>query len=95
MKKKLLYIAALTGGLFLTTSCEDFLDTESLSNDNLEYLCSNPTDARKMIDHIYSLFCEDAYTSRMSNNWMQNTDVEFAPVSKSQAEAEATEIVEE
>lgn len=87
MKKKLLYIAALTGGLFLTTSCEDFLDTESLSNDNLEYLCSNPTDARKMIDHIYSLFCEDAYTSRMSNNWMQNTDVEFAPVSKSQAEA--------
>ena len=75
MKKIFLYIAALT----LTTgftSCESTLDTESLSTDNLEYVCSNPSDARKMIDHVYSYFCEDTYTSRMSTNWMQNTDVE-------------------
>ncbi len=86
MKNKILYIAIFLGGLLCTiSSCEDFLDTESLSNDNLEYLCSNPTDARKMINHVYAFFCEDSYTSRMSNNWMQNTDVEFASINKAQA----------
>ena len=70
MKKKILYIAAfaLTVGF---SSCEDTLETESL-RDNLSI--SN----RKMIDHVYSYFCEDTYTSRMSTNWMQNTDVEAA-----------------
>lgn len=87
MKKKLLYTIILLGGIFSFTSCDDFLDTESLSNDNLDYLCSNPTDARKMVNHVYAYFAEDSYTSRMSNNWMQNTDVEFAPVNRSQAEA--------
>lgn len=86
MKNKFLYILVLIGGMFFF-SCEDFLDTESISNDNLEYLCSNPTDARKMVNHIYAFFCEDSFTSRMSNNWNQNTDVEFAPVSKAQAMA--------
>ena len=88
MKKKLLYIAvlALTVGF---SSCEDTLDTESLSTDNLEYLCSNPTDARKMIDHVYSYFCEDTYTSRMSTNWMQNTDVEVGFLTKANT-SEAT-----
>lgn len=88
MKKKLLYIAvlALTAGF---SSCEDTLDTESLSTDNLEYLCSNPTDARKMIDHVYSYFCEDTYTSRMSTNWMQNTDVEVGFLTKANT-SEAT-----
>ena len=71
------------------TSCEDTLDTESLSNDNLEYLCSNATDARKMVDHVYAYFCEDTYTSRMSTNWMQNTDVEVGFLTKANT-AEAT-----
>jgi len=71
------------------SSCEDTLDTESLSTDNLEYLCSNPTDARKMIDHVYSYFCEDTYTSRMSTNWMQNTDVEVGFLTKANT-SEAT-----
>lgn len=88
MKKIFLYIAALT----LTTgfiSCDSTLDTESLSTDNLEYVCSNPTDARKMIDHVYSYFCEDTYTSRMSTNWMQNTDVEVGFIGLANAQ-EAT-----
>lgn len=71
------------------SSCEDMLDTESLSTDNLEYLTSNPTDARKMIDHVYSYFCEDTYTSRMSTNWMQNTDIEVGFLTKANTE-EAT-----
>lgn len=88
MKKKILYIAALalTVGF---SSCEDTLETESLSTDNLEYLCSNPTDARKMINHVYSYFCEDTYTSRMSTNWMQNTDIEVGFLTKANT-SEAT-----
>lgn len=85
MKKKFVYIFALAAGLGLT-SCEKTLDTEDLSTDNLEYLCSNPTDARKMIDHVYSYFCEDTYTSRMSTNWMQNTDVEIGWIDRENAE---------
>lgn len=81
MKKKYLYMTALAVTLGFT-SCEDTLDTESLSNDNLEYLCSNATDARKMVDHVYAYFCEDTYTSRMSTNWMQNTDVEVGFLTK-------------
>lgn len=84
MKKKLLYMLAFVAGFGLS-SCEDVLDTENISTDNLEYLCSNPEDARKMINHVYSYMCEDTYTSRMSTNWMQNTDVEIGFVSKDQA----------
>ena len=85
MKKLYIYIAAfaLTFGV---SSCEDMLDTESLSTDNLDYVTSNPTDARKMIDHVYSYFCEDTYTSRMSTNWMQNTDVEVGFLTKANTE---------
>lgn len=85
MKKKLLYILAIVGGLSLT-SCSDMLETENLSSDNAEYLLGNPTDARKMLNHVYSYFCEDTYTSRMSTNWMQNTDVEVGLVNASQAQ---------
>ncbi|MBR4388404.1 MAG: RagB/SusD family nutrient uptake outer membrane protein [Prevotella sp.] len=88
MKKIYLYIAALAITMGIS-SCEDMLDTESLSTDNLEYLTSNSTDARKMIDHVYSYFCEDTYTSRMSTNWMQNTDIEVGFLTKANTE-EAT-----
>ena len=86
MKKKFIYIATLICGLFLTSSCDDMLDTESLSTDDLSYVCSNPTDARKMVSHVYSYFCEDTYTSRMGTNWMQNTDIEVGFINKAQRE---------
>ena len=86
MKKKFIYIATLICGLFLTSSCDDMLDTDSLSTDGLSYVCSNPTDARKMVSHVYSYFCEDTYSSRMGTNWMQNTDVEVGFVNKAQRE---------
>lgn len=66
-------------------SCSDLLDTETLSTDNRSYLCSNPTDARKMVNNVYAYFCEDTYTSRMGTNWMQNTDVEIGFVKKANA----------
>jgi len=39
-----------------------------------------------MVNHVYAYFCEDSFTSRMSNNWNQNTDVEWAPLSEANAE---------
>lgn len=84
MKRIFLYISLLIAGASFN-SCSDLLDTETLSTDNRNYLCSNPTDARKMINHVYAYFCEDTYTSRMGTNWMQNTDVEIGFVKKAQA----------
>jgi hypothetical protein len=85
MKMKWIYLAVLPAILVGLNGCKDFLDTEDLSSDGLAYLCSNPTDARKMVNHIYAYFSEDSYTSRMSNNWNQNTDVEFAAIDRNQA----------
>ena len=86
MKRIFLYISILIAGASFN-SCSDLLDTETLSTDSRSYLCSNPTDARKMIDHVYSYFCEDTYTSRMGTNWMQNTDVEVGFVKKDQTKS--------
>lgn len=87
MKKKLLYsisIALATGLGF--ASCSDILDTEDLSTDDQSYVFSNNTDTRKMLNHVYAYFCEDSYTSRMSTNWMQNTDVEIGWVNAANAQ---------
>lgn len=75
-------LAVVMGASF--TACDDILDTENLSSDSLENVLSNATDARKMVNHVYAYFCEDSYTSRMSTNWMQNTDVEIASINMSQ-----------
>ena len=39
-----------------------------------------------MLNHVYAYFCEDSYTSRMSTNWMQNTDVEIGWVNAANAQ---------
>jgi len=58
------------------SSCEDYLEVDSPSSFDSDYIFSNTTDAKKAILGVYSLFCQDPYTSRMSCVWMQNTDVE-------------------
>lgn len=62
--------------LLFSSSCEDKLDVSSPSSFNSDYIFSNTTDAKKALLGVYSLFGHDAYTSRMSCVWMQNTDVE-------------------
>jgi len=64
---------AIVGSL---TSCGDLMNPTSLSNFDAEYVFSNPDDAKKAVLSVYSMFAQDSYTSRMSNAWMQNTDVE-------------------
>lgn len=75
MKFKLNYILIALG--FLTfSSCDDFLDVSSPSQADTEFVFSNTEDAEKVLMGVYVKFCEDPFTSRMSNVWMQNTDVE-------------------
>lgn len=84
MKIKSLYFLAAVASISGLTACQDTLETKNLSTDSLTNVLSNPTDARKMVNHVYAYFCEDSYTSRMSTNWMQNTDVEIASINMSQ-----------
>lgn len=79
MKKYFLYACLFLGTVF--SSCEDFLDVESLSSFDSDYVFSTETDAFNMLLGAYSCFPTDYFTSRMSNVFMQNTDVEATSVS--------------
>lgn len=83
MKNKFLYILALASTITFT-SCDDFLDVDSPSAFDAEYNFSNTSDAYKMLLGAYACFAEDYYTSRMSNVFLQNNDIEIASVSSSQ-----------
>lgn len=63
-------------GVAVLSSCNDFLDTTSPSQMDLDFVYSNTEDATQALNGVYVLFCEDPFTSRMSCVWMQNTDVE-------------------
>jgi starch-binding outer membrane protein, SusD/RagB family len=65
-------------GVFAATSCDDFLDTNSLSTFDTNYIFSNVEDARKGVNAIYTYFGQDAFRSRLSNNMTGNTDIEHA-----------------
>jgi starch-binding outer membrane protein, SusD/RagB family len=60
------------------SSCNDFLTVDSPSSFDSKYVFSNSGDAKKMVLGVYALFAQDTYTSRMSNVFMQNTDVEVS-----------------
>lgn len=74
MKKHINYLVLSVTLSFC--SCNDFLDVESPSSFDSDYLFSSTEDANKMLLGVYQAFTEDAYTSRMSCVFMQNTDVE-------------------
>ena len=72
---KLKNILLFTAMIF-TVSCEDFLEPDSISTFDTEYVFSNVDDARKGVNAIYSYFGQDAFRSRLSNNMTGNTDIE-------------------
>ncbi|AGA79322.1 RagB/SusD family nutrient uptake outer membrane protein [Echinicola vietnamensis] len=76
MKIKHIIIAAATATMM--SSCQDFLEPESLSTFDLNYIYSNVDDARKGVNAIYSHFGQDAFRSRLSNNMTGNTDIEHS-----------------
>jgi len=75
MKKKINILIA-TLGILTLSSCNDFLNVSSPSQADTKFVFSNTEDAQKVLMGVYVKFCEDPFTSRMSNAWMQNTDVE-------------------
>lgn len=70
------FITIIGLALLFITSCKDYLEVDSPSSFSKDYVFSNPSDTKKALLSVYSLFGADPYTSRMSNVWMQNTDVE-------------------
>ncbi|MFT3738147.1 MAG: RagB/SusD family nutrient uptake outer membrane protein [Breznakibacter sp.] len=72
--KKIIY--SMVGLSLLTASCEDYLNVEAPSAFETDYVFANANESKKAVMAVYALFTQDPYTSRMSNAWMQNTDVE-------------------
>ncbi|ADY51041.1 RagB/SusD domain protein [Pseudopedobacter saltans DSM 12145] len=76
---KILGMASLM--VVTTSSCKDFLETDSPSTFSQEYIFGTEADASKSVYSIYALFNQDAFTSRLSNNFTGNSDIEVGGVS--------------
>lgn len=81
MKRIVFFSLALAS--LLVVSCKKILDPETPSAFTQEYVFSNETDAAKAVYSAYALFNQDAFTSRVSNNFTGNTDIECGGVSGS------------
>lgn len=75
MKIKNIFLSTLA--VAALSSCSDFLNVDHPSDVDPSFVFSNTEDATNLVNGVYVLFAEDPYTSRMSNAWMQNTDVEI------------------
>ena len=81
MKTHLKYIILIIVVATTIVSCKKFLTTDSPSDFTQDYIFSNTSDASKAVYSIYALFNQDAFTSRLSNNFTGNSDVEVGGVS--------------
>lgn len=72
MRNKIILFASL----LLMVSCNDFLEPESISTFDTNYVFSNIDDARRGVNAIYVQFGVDGFRSRLSNNMAGNTDIE-------------------
>lgn len=75
MKKTIYSIIAIAAAL-CSTACNEFLEVESPSQFDTNWVFSNENDALKVLLGAYEEFDQDAYSSRMGMVWAQNTDVE-------------------
>lgn len=80
MKKLLLYAAvALFAGS--ATSCSDFLETSSQSQQTDEVVFANPAFVQNALMGVYSqLTLDQTYSSRMSMFYVTNTDIEATSI---------------
>ncbi|MFL1013447.1 RagB/SusD family nutrient uptake outer membrane protein [Flavisericum labens] len=78
---KLKLILAIIPMVIIATSCDkDFLEPNSISTFDLNYIYSNVDDARNGVNAVYSYFNQDAFRSRLSNNMTGNTDIELGGI---------------
>ncbi len=75
---KLKYTIYLMVVIFSFTACEKFLEPESLSTFDQEFIFKNADDARKAVNAMYVHFSHDGFRSRLANNMTGNTDIEHA-----------------
>lgn len=68
---------------FVMGSCKKFLNKEYDSAFTRDFIFSNEEDARKAVNGVYALFNQDAYTSRISNVFTGNSDIEIGGVGAS------------
>jgi starch-binding outer membrane protein, SusD/RagB family len=83
MKRILFLLLIILGASLLLVSCKKYLKADSPSNFDQDYVFSSEADARKAVNSIYALFNQDAFTSRVSNNFTGNTDIEGGGVGAS------------
>ncbi|HTG55825.1 MAG TPA: RagB/SusD family nutrient uptake outer membrane protein, partial [Niabella sp.] len=74
---KLNYIAILAFPIIFS-SCKKFLEPQSISTFDIDYVYSNVDDARKGVNAAYEAFGTDGFRSRLSNNMTGNTDIEHS-----------------
>ena len=77
--KSIIYIIAAFVSLF-SVSCKKILQPETPSSFTQEYIFSTEADSKKAVNSVYALFNADAFTSRVSNNYTGNTDIEVGGV---------------
>nr|WP_294906766.1 RagB/SusD family nutrient uptake outer membrane protein [uncultured Lacibacter sp.] len=81
--KKIYFAFILLAMAAALPSCKKFLVADSPSNFDPEFVFGSESDAKKSVNSIYALFNQDAYTSRLSNNFAGNSDIEVGGVSAS------------
>lgn len=64
--------------LVALSGCQDFLEPNSISTFDTNYVFSNVDDARRGVNAIYVQFGVDGFRSRLSNNMTGNTDIEHS-----------------
>jgi hypothetical protein len=67
----------------LLSSCKKYLTSDSPSEFTPNVVFGTEDDARKSVNSIYALFNQDAFTSRVSNIFTGNTDIECGGVGAS------------
>jgi hypothetical protein len=81
MKRTLFF--SLAAASLMIVSCKKILDPDTDSAFTQQYIFSNEENASKAISSVYALFNTDAFTSRVSNIFTGNTDIECGGVSAS------------
>lgn len=81
--KKIIFFFGCLAIVAVLPSCKKFLVADSPSNFDPEFVFGSEADAKKSVNSIYALFNQDAYTSRLSNNFAGNSDIEVGGVAAS------------
>ena len=74
--KQMKYNVLIITFILSLLSCQDFLEPDSISTFDSNYVFSNVDDARRGVNAIYVQFGVDGFRSRLSNNMTGNTDIE-------------------